>query len=64
MFRAHVLVVRRPKLYYTASGIITHIGVMMRGEIIAGYSEIITKDTNTLSGQNPDFFIYFKFGDA
>ena len=23
MFRAHVLIVRRPKLYYTASGIIT-----------------------------------------
>ena len=26
MFRAHVLVVRRPKLYYTVSGIITPIG--------------------------------------
>ena len=26
MFRAHVLIVRRPKLYYTASGIITPIG--------------------------------------
>ena len=26
MFRAHVLVVRRSKLYYTASGIITPIG--------------------------------------
>ena len=25
--RAHVLIVRRPKLYYTASGIITPIGV-------------------------------------
>ena len=26
MFRAHVLIVRRPKLYYTVSGIITTIG--------------------------------------
>ena len=26
MFRAHVFIVRRSKLYYTASGIITHIG--------------------------------------
>ena len=29
MFRAHVLLVRRAKLYYTASGIITPIGVMI-----------------------------------
>ena len=26
MFRAHVLIIRRPKLHYTASGIITPIG--------------------------------------
>jgi len=26
MFRAHVLIVRRAKLYYTVSGIITRIG--------------------------------------
>jgi len=26
MFRAHVLIIRRSKLHYTASGIITHIG--------------------------------------
>jgi len=26
MFRAHVLIIRRSKLYYTASGIITAIG--------------------------------------
>ena len=26
MFQAHVLIVRRPKLYYTTSGIITPIG--------------------------------------
>ena len=26
MFRAHVLIVRRAKLYYTASGIITPVG--------------------------------------
>ena len=29
MFRAHVLTVRRAKLYYTVSGIITPIGVMI-----------------------------------
>ena len=29
MFRAQVLIVRRPKLYYTVSGIITPIGVMI-----------------------------------
>ena len=26
MFRTHVLIVRRPKLYYTTSGIITPVG--------------------------------------
>ena len=30
MFRAHVLIVRRSKLHYTASGIITPIGNMIR----------------------------------
>jgi len=29
MFRAHVLIIRRSKLHYTASGIITLIGVMI-----------------------------------
>ena len=29
---------------------------MLRGEIIAGFSEINTKDTNTLSEKNADFF--------
>ena len=29
MFRAYVLIVRRAKLYYTVSGIITPIGVMI-----------------------------------
>ena len=29
MFQAHVLIVRRAKLYYTVSGIITTIGVMI-----------------------------------
>jgi len=28
MFRAHVLIIRRSKLDYTASGVITPIGVM------------------------------------
>jgi len=30
MFRAHVLIIRRSKLYYTASGIITPMGVMIQ----------------------------------
>jgi len=30
MFRAHVLIIRRSKLHYTASGIITHIGGRLR----------------------------------
>jgi len=29
MFRAHVLIIRRSKFHYTASGIITTIGVMI-----------------------------------
>ena len=29
MFRAHALIVRRAKLYFTVSGIITRIGVMI-----------------------------------
>ena len=29
MFRAHVLIIRRSKLHYTGSGIITSIGVMI-----------------------------------
>ena len=32
MFRAHVLIFRRAKLYYTVSGIITPIGVMIPEE--------------------------------
>jgi len=34
MFRAHVLIIRRPKLYYAASGIITPIGVMIPSLIV------------------------------
>ena len=34
MFRAHVLIIRRSKLYYTASGIITPIGVMIPEAIL------------------------------
>jgi len=30
MFRAHVLIIRRSKLHYTASGIITPIGVIVK----------------------------------
>ena len=34
MFRANVLIVRRSKLYYTVSGIITPIDVMIIGVMI------------------------------
>ena len=33
MFRAHVLIIRRSKLHYTASGIITTIGVMIPEDV-------------------------------
>ena len=32
MFRAHVLIIRRSKFHYTASGIITPVGVMIPGQ--------------------------------
>ena len=35
MFRAHVLIVRRPKLYYTTSGIITPIGGRLYNKFIS-----------------------------
>jgi len=34
MFRAHVLIISRSKLHYTASGIITPIGVMFRAHVL------------------------------
>jgi hypothetical protein len=37
---------------------------MLRGEVIAGYSEIDTKDTNALSVQNAVFYLNFKVGDV
>ena len=40
MFRAHVLIVRRAKLYYTVSGIITHIGGS-RAQIERGISQSV-----------------------
>ena len=53
MFRAHVLIVRREKLYYTASGIITpidgrhymfraHVLIVRRSELYYTASGIIT----------------------
>jgi len=38
MFRVHVLIIRRSKLYYTASGIFTPIGVQRL------YNVILTSD--------------------
>ena len=37
MFRAHVLIIRRSKLHYTASGIITPIGVMRPEAVKCNY---------------------------
>jgi len=39
MFRAHVFIVRRSKLHYTASGIITPIGVMIPEHIFSKHVE-------------------------
>jgi len=33
MFRAHVLIIRRSKLYYTVSGIITPTGVIIPEDV-------------------------------
>ena len=41
MFRAHVLIVRRAKLYYTVSGIITPIG----GRPVHGIATYMCDDT-------------------
>jgi len=39
MFRAHVLIIRRSKLNYTASGIITSIGVMIPEHMCSKHAE-------------------------
>ena len=44
MFRAHVLIVRRPKLYYTTSGIIIPIGVMIL-EVVQYNFDLLTMST-------------------
>jgi len=49
MFRAHVLIIRRSKLHYTASAIITPIGVMIP-EAVSGNTN--TQTANTFK-QNP-----------
>jgi len=46
MFRAHVLIISRSKLYYTASGIITPIGgrlVHMCSKHVEAYNKLIIK---------------------
>ena len=48
MFRAHVLIVRRSKLYYTASGIITPIG----GRSVHGTATYIDKYIEMHGQQN------------
>jgi len=44
MFRAHVLIIRRSKLYYTASGIITPIG----GRTAVNLSQYLTNLTHKI----------------
>jgi len=49
MFRAHVLIIRQSKLHYTASGIITPIGVYteMRGQKnVKNYSVLLVVSCN------------------
>jgi len=50
MFRAHVLIIRRSKLHYTASGIITPIGVMMMSKLNYTASGIITPGCDDTRG--------------
>jgi len=42
MFRAHVLIIRRSKFYFTASGIITSVG----GRPVHGQSHYVTHDAH------------------
>ena len=42
MFRAHVLIIRRSKLHYTASGIVTPTGVMIP-EAVEAWNKLILK---------------------
>ena len=42
MFRAHVLIIRRSKLYYTASDIITSIGVTIPEAVWYNYDLMMT----------------------
>jgi len=41
MFRAHMLIIRRSKLYYTASGIITPIGVMIPEAVQCNFDHLM-----------------------
>jgi len=56
MFRAHVLIIRRSKSHYTASGIITPIGVMIPPPYaphvppdVSWGTEVTDKDTTKIS---------------
>ena len=46
MFRAHVLIIRRSKLYYTASGIITPIGGRLVHRLRAILSQPVHETAN------------------
>ena len=48
MFLAHVLIVRRSEVYYTASGIITPIGVMIPEAVWYNF-DLLTVSTCTRS---------------
>jgi len=50
MFRAHVLIIRRSKLHYTASGIITPIGGRLVHDFCAS-SWLITENITEMHGQ-------------
>ena len=59
MFRAHVLIVRRSKLYYTASGILTPIGgrpVHRLRVLCVGSAELRKKPQLMFCAYQPVFF--------
>jgi len=48
MFQAHVFIIRRSKLHYTASGIITPIGVMIPITIQCTYNITLKRICETI----------------
>ena len=59
MFRAHVLIVRRPKFYYTESGIITLIGGRSVHRLIVESLNLCTGRPPTVCDDTRDCIIHY-----